>query len=228
MESNLFSRKTISFLEQLQKNNNREWFNEHKEEYENNVRTPALDFIEEFKPFLHKLSPQFLAIPKKVGGSMMRPYRDTRFSKDKTPYKTNVGIQFRHQVGKNVHAPGFYFHIGLDDCFVGAGMWHPESKALRNIRELIDQAPSAWKKVKSNKSLFSEFKMVGNSLINQPRGFPKDHPNIEDLKRKDFMVISPIKRKELYDKNLADMVAKKYKKTLPLMKFLCEAQQLNF
>lgn len=224
----MFSRATINFLENLQVNNNREWFNEHKEEYESKVRTPALMFIEEFKPYLNKLTPHFVAIPKKVGGSMMRPYRDTRFSKDKTPLKTNVGIQFRHQLGKNVHAPGFYFHLSPADCFIGTGIWRPESKALRNIRELIDEAPSAWKKIKSSRALFSEFEMVGDSLINAPRGFPKDHVNLEDLKRKDFMVISPLKRKELYDKNLVEIVAKKYKKTLPLMKFLCEAQQLNF
>ncbi|NVJ68100.1 MAG: DUF2461 domain-containing protein [Gammaproteobacteria bacterium] len=224
----MFNRNTIAFLENLKLNNNRDWFNEHKEEYESFVRTPALRFIEAFQPELKKLSPYFLAIPKKVGGSMMRPYRDTRFSKDKTPYKTNVGIQFRHQFGKDVHAPGFYLHIATDEAFVGAGMWHPESKALKNIRELIDEAPAAWKKVKTNKSLFSEFEMVGESLTNPPRGFAKDHPNIEDLKRKDFMVIAPLSKKELYDKNIVKIITKKYKKTLPLVRFLCEAQQLNF
>ncbi len=224
----MFSIKTIKFLRQLAENNNREWFNDNKESYEANVREPALNFIEAFRPELKKLSPHFLAIPKKVGGSMMRPYRDTRFSKDKTPYKTNVGVQFRHELGKDVHAPGFYFHIAADECFLGAGIWHPESKALRNIRELIDQAPSAWKKIKSNKAFNAEFELVGGSLTNPPRGYAKEHPNIEDLKRKDFIAISAISKKELYDKELVKIVAKKYKKALPLMKFLCEAQQLNF
>lgn len=224
----MFSNKAIKFLKELQQSNNREWFNENKQRYEDEVRTPALNFIETFQPALKKLSPHFVAIPKKVGGSMMRPYRDTRFSKDKTPYKTNVGIQFRHQLGKDVHAPGFYFHISPGDCFVGAGIWRPESKALRNIRELIDQAPSAWKKIKASKSLHSEFEFAGSSLTNPPRGFPKDHPNIEDLKRKDFMVISNLSKAELYDKDLVSIIAKRYKRTVPLMKFLCEAQQLNF
>ncbi|WP_251359976.1 DUF2461 domain-containing protein [Kangiella sp. TOML190] len=224
----MFSIKTIKFLQALAQNNNRDWFNHHKDEYEQFVREPALDFIELFRPELKKLTPHFVAIPKKVGGSMMRPYRDTRFSKDKTPYKTNLGIQFRHELGKNVHAPGFYFHISPHDCFLGAGIWHPESKALRNIRELIEQAPSAWKKIKSNKALNSKFDFVGESLKNPPRGFNKESPNLEDLKRKDFMLVTKLSRKELYSKDIVSITAKRYKKTLPLMKFLCEAQELNF
>lgn len=101
------NKSTILFLKKVSDNNNREWFNEHKAEYEQDVREPALAFIEAFQSELEKISPHFNAIAKKVGGSLMRPYRDTRFSKDKTPFKTNVGIQFRHSVGKDVHAPGF-------------------------------------------------------------------------------------------------------------------------
>ncbi len=224
----MYSKKTFDFLEQLRLNNNREWFNENKKVYEDIIRTPTLNLIESFKPYLKTLTPHFVAISKKIGGSMMRPYRDTRFSKDKTPYKTNIGVQFRHQLGKDVHAPGYYFHISPEECFIGAGIWHPESKALRNIRELIDQAPGAWNKIKKNKPMNHDFEFVGNALTNPPRGYQKDHPNIDDLKRKDFIVIKDIKRKELYSKGLPQILHKEYKKTEPLMRFLCEAQNLNF
>ena len=89
------------------------------------------------EPALKKFAPSFRAEPRKVGGSLMRVFRDTRFSRDKTPYKTNIGIQFRHALGKDVHAPGFYVHIATDECFFGAGCWHPEADALGKIRDTI-------------------------------------------------------------------------------------------
>jgi len=92
MKSTHFTPATLEFLTELQESNNREWLKAHKERYEEMVRGPALDFIADFGPGLKSLSKHFLAIPKKSSGSMMRPYRDTRFSKDKTPYKTNISM----------------------------------------------------------------------------------------------------------------------------------------
>jgi len=97
----MFSKQTMSFLRDIKKNNNREWFEANKERYETHVRSPALEYIEAMAQPLAKISDQFVASPRKVGGSLMRIYRDVRFSKDKTPYKTNVGIQFRHSAGKD-------------------------------------------------------------------------------------------------------------------------------
>ncbi len=122
-----FPKTCVPYLKKLAKNNNRPWFNDNKQRYEDAVRTPALAFIEAMGPPLKKqLSPHFLAQPKKVGGSLMRVYRDTRFANDKTPFKTNVGIQFRHELGKDVHAPGFYLHIEPGNCFLGAGICAPK------------------------------------------------------------------------------------------------------
>ena len=118
-----FEPKLVKFLGQLSRNNNRDWFKENKTRYEAEVLFPALAFVEAFQPYLKKISPYFLAVPKRVGGSVMRIYRDTRFGKDKTPYKTNVGIHFRHEMGKDVHCPGFYLHIEPKECFLGAGIW---------------------------------------------------------------------------------------------------------
>jgi uncharacterized protein (TIGR02453 family) len=104
-----FPKIAIPFLKKIKKNNNREWFNKNKQLYEDSIRSPSLQFIEAMRePLRMELSPHFVAVVKKIGGSLMRVYRDTRFAKDKTPYKTNVGIQFRHELGKDVHAPGLY------------------------------------------------------------------------------------------------------------------------
>lgn len=104
----MFSTATLEFLDELAANNNRAWFDENKPRYEALVREPALDFIEAMGPVLQTLAPHFRADLRKTGGSLMRVYRDTRFARDKTPYKTNIGIQFRHQLGKIFISPPFY------------------------------------------------------------------------------------------------------------------------
>ena len=125
-----FPPETLKFLKQLERNNNREWFAANKSRYEEAVLEPALDFIATMDPKIQALSDHFVAIPKRVGGSLMRVYRDTRFGKDKTPYKTNIGIQFRHEYAKYVHAPGYYLHIDNTGCFLAAGIWRAEPGAF--------------------------------------------------------------------------------------------------
>jgi uncharacterized protein (TIGR02453 family) len=228
MASKYFTEASLKFLRQLDKNNNRDWFNEHKQEYEDRVRSPALDFIADMGDTIESLSPHFLAIPKKVGGSMMRPYRDVRFSKDKRPLKTNVGIQFRHFQAKDVHAPGFYLHIEPGNCFVGAGIWHPEAEPLAAVRRAIDEQSKHWLKVSRNKPFTSVFELSGDSLSNPPRGYKKDHPLIDDLKRKDFIAIAPLEDKYVIANSLKTDVAKSFKTAAPFMRFLCEALEVPF
>jgi uncharacterized protein (TIGR02453 family) len=228
MSQSLFSQQTFSFLDKLAKNNNRPWFNTNKQTYEDQVRTPALNFIEEMRPFIEDLSPHFTAVSKKTGGSLMRPYRDTRFGNDKTPYKTNIGIQFRHIAGKDVHAPGFYLHIEPSSCFVGAGIWRPDGKSLASIREMISDNPNAWKTITSNKVFQKNYALSGESLKTYPRGYPKDHPLINDLKRKDFIAIHPISREELLCNNLPKIIHQRYKIASPLVDYLCTALDLAY
>ena len=94
----------------------------------------------------------------------MRIYRDTRFAKDKTPYKTNIGIQFRHELGKDVHAPGFYLHIDPDQVFIGAGMWRPHSEPLAKIRDRIGGKQAEWRRVLADKTFRRHFELSGESL----------------------------------------------------------------
>ncbi|WP_428604166.1 DUF2461 domain-containing protein [Sedimenticola sp.] len=223
-----FPQDTLSFLGELKANNNKAWFNENKPRYEALVREPALAFIESMSDGLTEISPHFRAIAKKVGGSLMRVYRDTRFANDKTPYKTNIGIQFRHELGKDVHAPGFYLHIEPDGCFIGAGIWHPESKTLGQIRSFMDDNPAAWNKAVKAAAFAKQFTLEGDSLKRPPRGFTVDHPLIDDLKRKDFIAIKSIDAEAIHSPRFTQSVLKDFRRTDAFMRYLCTAINVNY
>jgi uncharacterized protein (TIGR02453 family) len=192
-----FTKKTFGFLRDLAENNNREWFQANKSRYEEEVKEPALEFIRDFSVPLKGLSPHFKADPRANGGSLFRIYRDTRFSKDKSPYKTHTGIQFRHDRGKDAHAPGFYLHLEPKQCFVGLGIWHPDGAALKKIRGGLVDDGTGWKKALSGKAFRDRFQLSGDSLVRPPKGFDADHPLIEDLKRKDFIAVARLTQKEV-------------------------------
>jgi len=223
-----FDPSLFKFLRLLAKNNERDWFGDNKDRYETCVREPSLALIGAFERPLSKLSPHFTAVPKKVGGSLMRVYRDTRFGKNKTPYKTNVGIQFRHEAGRDVHAPGFYFHIEPGNCFLGAGLWRPDSPSLLKIRTAIVEDPTRWRRASRNKRFTQEFTLAGASLKTFPRGFDKEDPLIEDLRRTDFIAVKQISDKDVLSPNLIENIQKTFATARPLMRFLCETLILPF
>ncbi len=223
-----FGEDTFSFLSRLGENNNRDWFHEHKHEYEAMVREPALDFIRAMKPELARFAPHFVAVDKKVGGSLMRVYRDVRFGKNKQPYKTNIGIQFRHELGKDVHAPGFYLHIEAGEAFVGAGIWHPDSETLKKIRTYIDAHPTRWQDALNDKALNKAFSLAGDSLKRAPKGYPMDHPMIEDLKRKDFIAIAPLMPELILQDDLVGLIGSYFETATPLMQQLCRAVSVKY
>jgi len=217
-----FGPQLFQFLHELSEDNSRPFWQANKERYERDVRTPALEFIEAMGPPLRSLSPHFLAVAKKSGGSMMRPFRDTRFSRDKTPYKTNVGIQFRHAAGKDVHAPGWYLHLSAEECFVGAGMWHPESSALLGVRERIVGQSEHWLAARGTVET-AGWSLSGNSLKRAPRGFDRDHPLIEDLRRKDHVAVRELEIDEVLDVGFLEDVVAMFRSVAPYMRFLSEA-----
>ena len=228
MANRFFTQASFDFLRKLDKNNNREWFNRHKQEYEDAVRTPALNFIAAMGDDLAAISPHFLAAPRKVGGSLMRVYRDVRFGRDKRPFKTNIGIQFRHFMGKDVHAPGFYLHLEPRECFVGVGIWHPDAPALNRIRAAIVDNPRSWVKASREKNFARKFEQAGDSLTNAPRGYAKDHPLLDDLKRKDFIAITPLNEKRVLTAGFKTDVVKSFEAAAPYIEFLCESLELPF
>ncbi len=224
----MFSKATFDFLDELAANNNKAWFEANKARYEELVRDPALDFIEAMGPELKKFAPSFRAEPKKVGGSLMRVYRDTRFSRDKTPYKTNVGIQFRHALGKDIHAPGFYMHIATDDCFFAAGCWHPEPGALTRIRDFIAQHPDNWFAARDDRKFAAQWELWSDTLTRPPRGYAADHPAIADIKRKDFLGVADLSFRDARSSSLVKLAGMRFAETVPFMKFLCEALEVPY
>ncbi len=223
-----FSRGFFTFLEELTANNNRPWFQENKPRYEKYVKEAALHFIEDFGPHLHKISRHFVADPSASGGSLFRIYRDTRFSRDKRPYKTYVGIRFQHELAKNVHTPGYYLHLATDGIWMGAGIWHPESEALRKIRGSIMDDSAAWKRAKNAKRFKQTWELSGDSLKRAPKGVDPDHPLIEDIRRKDFIAIHKLTKKALLGPDFMPTFASTCGDAVSLNRFLCRALGLQY
>jgi uncharacterized protein (TIGR02453 family) len=228
MANRYFTQATFEFLAALAANNRREWFEEHKQDYEATVRVPALDFIGDIAGDLARISPHFLALPKRAGGSLMRVHRDVRFGRDKSPYKTNVGIHFRHEVGKDVHAPGYYLHIAPDECFVGVGLWRPDATALGKIRDAIVDDGEAWLTARDDKIFNRKFSLAGDALSQPPRGYAKDHPLLQDLKRKDFIAVASLSDAVVTSKSLRPNVVEHFAGATPYMRYLCKALELRF
>jgi uncharacterized protein (TIGR02453 family) len=226
--ANPFRATLFSFLRDLEKNNRREWFQDHKERYEDQLKDPSLRFISDFGPRLAKISPHFNAIPKATGGSLFRIYRDTRFSKDKTPYKTHLGIQFRHKQAKDVHAPGFYLHVAPKGSMIGVGIWHPDGPGLRGIREAIVADGAAWKRARDNKKFRQLFDIGGESLKRPPKGFDPDHRFIDDLKLKDFVGYAKLSQKQVLAADFPDLFTAHCRAAAPFVRWLCKAVDVPF
>ncbi len=218
-----FTPALFRFLRDLKKNNNRDWFQANKARYEADVKEPAQQFISDFGPSLAKISPHFNADPRPSGGSLFRIYRDVRFSKDKTPYKTSVGIQFRHKAGKNAHAPGFYLHLEPGGIFAGIGVWRPDGPSLKKIRDAIATDPTGWKRAIGGKPFKQHYQLDGDSLKRPPKGYDPEHPLIEDLKRKDFIAGSRLTQKQVVSAGFIDVFAGRCQAGKPFVRFLCKA-----
>jgi uncharacterized protein (TIGR02453 family) len=228
MKFDKFQPALFEFLEQLADNNNRPWFLENKGRYEQEVLGPAMALIRAFQPRLKRISQFFLASDRRVGGSLMRVYRDTRFAKDGAPYKTNVGILFRHEQGRDVHAPGFYVHIAPGECFLAVGLWRPEPEPLGRVRQAIVESPDRWARARNDRKFRRRFELDGGSLKRPPRGFPADHAWVEDLKRTDFIAVESLEERDVLDKGYLEHVAASFAASRPFMRFLCDALKVPF
>tara|TARA_R110002167_G_scaffold48140_2_gene142324 strand:- start:69 stop:764 length:696 start_codon:yes stop_codon:yes gene_type:complete len=224
-----FDRSFFDFFTELAANNNREWFEANKPRYREEVVAPISRFIEAMAPRLAKISPHYVADPRPNGGSMFRIYRDVRFAKDKKPYKENAGVHFRHGLGRDAHAPGFYVHLTPTEVFFGGGIWLPPSPQLAKIREAIAADPKGWAKVIGDRKLREQCGGIrGDALKRPPRGYEKDAPHIEDIKRKTFFAMREATAKDAMARDFADQVASAFQASSPLMKFVCKAVEAPF
>lgn len=219
----------FQFLRELKHNNNRAWFEENKPRYKEVVVEPMLAFIRSMEEPMREISPYFRVVAKAHGGSMFRIYRDSRFSKDKRPYKENVGCQFRHEAGRDAHAPGFYFHLEPDNVFLGGGIWMPPNPVLNKIRLIIQAFPKSWQQVIEDKQFIALTNGVqGDGLKRPPRGFDPEHPYIEDIKRKSFFAAHHISEQQACQPDIVERVSETYEAISPLMQFLTRALELRY
>jgi uncharacterized protein (TIGR02453 family) len=213
----------FDFFRDLKNNNNRDWFQSNKHRYEKDVKEPLFAFIEDFADRLLSISPHYQAIPRINGGSFFRIYRDLRFSKDKTPYKTGAALHFRHESAHDVHAPGLYLHLEPEDVFVGCGIWKPGSDSLSRIRNRIAEHPGIWMNAINDEKFKTTYKLGGESLIRPPKGYDSDHPLIDDLKRKDYLASVQLTEAEVCEPDFLDRYVELCQISIPFMRFLTES-----
>ena len=228
MASNPIRPALFRFLEELAAHNDRVGFQDNKQRYRDEVRDPLLHFIADFAPRLKKVSRHMEADPRPVGGSLFRIHRDTRFAKDKRPYKTHAGITFRHVQGRDVHGPIFYLHLEPGNVFAASGIWMPPSDTLGRIRDAIVEAPAAWRKVSRAIALDGGHGDDDGKLKRAPRGYDPEHPHVEDLKRKSFTSSASFDERKACAPGFAVALAQQYAAARPLMKFLTQAVALPF
>ncbi len=219
----------FEFLQELADNNNRDWFTANKPRYKEIVVEPICDFIDALRPQIQQVSTSFVVDSRPHGGSMFRIYRDTRFSKDKTPYKEHVGCQFRHIAGKDAHAPGFYVHISPMEIFFGGGVWRPPNPVLDKVRNTIVDNPERWANIIGNKTFKRRFGGIrGDGLKRPPRGYSADHPHIVDLKRKSFFALQEVSPDLATSGKLVTEVGRAFTAVSPMMEFITRSLELPY
>jgi len=222
-----FKRSLFDFLKDLSTHNNRDWFQANKSRYEQQVQEPFLRLIADLGPGLKQINPQFVADPRPNGGSMMRIYRDIRFSKDKSPYKTFVAAHFRHKQGKEAATPGFYLRLEPSGSLFGAGIWRPESAALKQIRARIVRYPKDWQSITDDVRSRLPLNFGGESLQRQPVGIDANHPLIDDLKRKDFVIGSRLRDRDVLGSDFLDLLLSMISAADPFIRFLSRSVGLR-
>lgn len=224
-----FSDASFKFLRALARNNNKEWFGEHKQQYEDHVRQPFLRLLTDLQPDLAEVSAHYRADPKTVGGSLFRIYRDARFSNDKSPYKSWQGARLFHERRKQVAAPSFYIHLQPGHCFVGAGLWHPEAPTQRRVRQFIFDNPGSWKAAAHAPRFRKRFDFDDSEVLTRPpRGFPADFELIDDLKHKNFVFTRALDDASMTSPRLRQALVADLAALAPFMDYLCAALDLEF
>lgn len=219
-----FSPALFAYLSELAVHNDRDWFQANKARYEADLKAPCIGFIQALVPVLAGLAPALAPDPRPVGGSLFRIYRDTRFSKDKTPYKTHAGIHIRHRDSReDVHGPGLYLHLEPGKSMIGVGIWQPAPPTLLAVRRSIVADPAGWADVVQAPALTARFEFEGESLVRVPAGFAADHPMRDWLRRKSHVVMAPYTDAEVTAPDFLDRFLADFQRVSPYMRVLTSA-----
>lgn len=221
-----FSPKAFTFFRGLAKNNRKEWFEEHRGDYEQHVKTPMLALVEEMDVRLATIIPEVIGSPRK---SMFRIHRDVRFSKDKSPYKTHAACWFFHRDagnsvgGEAAHGgAGFYFHFDAKSAFCGGGIWMPPRPALQRIRQSLADDYEGFEDIVLSRAFKQRFGALDEEsmLTRTPRGFDVDHPAAKWLRYQSFTAGKELTRDELQSARLPDAMAKHFAAMVPYVRWL--------
>lgn len=224
-----FTDASFKFLRGLARHNDRTWFQSHKADYEAHVRAPFQRLLIDLQPALATVSEHYRADPKPVGGSLFRIQRDTRFANDKSPYKPWQGARLFHARGRQVEAPSFYIHLKPGECFIGAGLWHPEPATLRQVRQFILDNPSGWRTAAHAPALRRRFDLdESERLVRLPRGFPADFEFADDLRHRNFVLLAPLDDALMTGPRLRSTLEKDLVALAPFVDYLCAALELEF
>jgi uncharacterized protein (TIGR02453 family) len=215
-----FPKEGLQFLRSLKRNNNREWFQEHKGKYEQYLKGPMADLIAALAADFTRFAPEMVASPRL---SAYRIHRDTRFSKDKSPYKTHVAAVFP-RAGLDKHAgAGFYVHLAPSELLIGGGLYLPSPEDLNAIRHHVEINSAAFVKIISDKRFRKLFGTVsGERLSRVPRGFPADHPAAEYLRYKQFLAGRTLDPTVATSPDFYPLLLETFKAMLPFVRFLNE------
>ena len=220
-----FRPAAMTFLRSLKRNNTREWFQAHRDDYESEVRAPLVALVEEMDVRFAELAPEIVGDPKR---SLFRIHRDVRFSSDKSPYKTNAAAWFYHgDAGRGVGstAPhggaGFYFHMEPGESMIGGGIWMPPRPTLTRLREQIDEEHASLRRILREPSFRKRFGTLDESamLTRMPRGYAEDHPAADLLRHQSFTVGRMLTDAELFSPRLADLLARDYARLVPFVRW---------
>jgi uncharacterized protein (TIGR02453 family) len=219
-----FTPALFKFLKDLKRHNDREWFAANRNRYAIDVEGPMLAFIGDFGSRLRGISPAYVADRRRMGGSMFRIHRDTRFSADKSPFKTNVAARFPHEARKKVDGvPSFYVSLMPGDCEGGGGVYHTAMPVLTRLRRHIVAEPKRWKAV-----LDTGLEVQGEQLKRAPAGFDAKHPFVDDLRRKDFYSLMEFTEEDVVASDFLDRFTNCCERVAPLIEFQTKALGLRW
>src|SRR5213592_4211508 len=214
-----FTAEALKFLRALKRNNRREWFTAHRDDYEAHVRQPMFAIIERLGADFRQFAPELVASPK---ASMYRIHRDTRFSENKTPYKTHVAAVFPPRGLPKHEGAGVYFHVSPDEVWVGGGMYAPQTPQLQAVREHIAANIKRLRTLVESPGFRRQITIEGDKLQRVPRGFPREHEAAEYLKFRNFIAGCEFPPSFATSPALYRTLLKVFRQVAPLARFLNE------
>jgi uncharacterized protein (TIGR02453 family) len=224
-----FRPEALRFLRGLERNNRRDWFERHRPTYEREIRDPMRALVEEMDVRLARIAPELVGDPRR---SVFRSYRDVRFSRDKSPYKTNAACQFFHVdagrgAGRDAEgaAAGLYFQLADGECFSAGGLWMPARPALDRVREAIDADPDALDRLVRTPAFKRRFReLTPEALLRRmPRGYTESHPAAGWLRYQSFTASRDLSEREVLSRRLPDILARDFAALVPLVRWLNQA-----